>query len=227
MTASRTGPPLRAATPPLLAALLALFPPAARAAEPVVPPVGGPLAELHTELVERVGSGELPSAAVAVLRGDEVLWLEALGWADRELEVRATPATPYGLASVGKSITATAVMTLVECGAVRLDDLAAPHLAPGALWSPAGWAGEVRVRHLLQMTAAIPHGNYTYLDGADAARLTAETLVAERGLVVHPPGEVYMYSNFSYAMLERLIETASGASYGDFVRRTVFEPLGH
>ena len=48
-------------------------------------------------------------------------WRESIGMADVEKNRPATPNTPYGLASLGKSITATAVMVLVDRMEVNLN----------------------------------------------------------------------------------------------------------
>ena len=52
----------------------------------------------------------------------QILWRGSLGWADKENGLAPTPGTPYGIASLGKSITATPVVVLVEQGKAALDD---------------------------------------------------------------------------------------------------------
>ena len=37
----------------------------------------------------------VPSVAVAVARGHQIIWEEGFGWADRERMIRATPNTMY------------------------------------------------------------------------------------------------------------------------------------
>lgn len=194
-------------------------------AETVVPPPPA-LAPLRAELAEQVASGELPSVAVGVLRGGAVLWEEALGWANREASEPATARTQYGLASLGKSITATAVMVLAERGRIDLERPINDYLEPDGLWSPGGHAEDVTVRQVLDMSAGIPHGSYAYQRAEDALGLTPERLVRERGLVAFPPGLLHTYSNFAYAALELLIERRSGMSYSEFLAREVFAPLG-
>ena len=49
----------------------------------------------------------LPSAALAVVHGDEIVWEEAFGWADEQRRIPARPTTPYNLASVTKAFTGT------------------------------------------------------------------------------------------------------------------------
>ena len=76
---------------------------------------------IEEEIRACVTKGEFPSLAIGVVQDGKIIWAETFGWADRERRVAATPQTAYGLASLGKSITATAVMTLVEQGKVGLD----------------------------------------------------------------------------------------------------------
>src|SRR5829696_6714092 len=83
-----------------------------------VVPAADAFSNVRSEIIERVRKGELPSVSVGVFKGGRVIWEESFGWADREARRAATPRTPYGLASLGKSITATAVMALVERGRV-------------------------------------------------------------------------------------------------------------
>ena len=62
-----------------------------------------------------------PGATFAIGLSDKVVWTEGFGFADVEDHVRATPDTAYRTASIGKSMTATAVMELVEQGKLDLD----------------------------------------------------------------------------------------------------------
>jgi CubicO group peptidase (beta-lactamase class C family) len=62
-----------------------------------------------------------PSIAVAVARGNEILWEEGFGWIDRPGGTVATPDILYYAASVTKTITATALMILRERKQLDLD----------------------------------------------------------------------------------------------------------
>jgi CubicO group peptidase (beta-lactamase class C family) len=84
----------------------------------------------------------------------------------------------------------------------------------------------VTVRRLLDMTAAIPHGNFTYLEEKDAREREAAGVLKDRAIVVFPPGEVHLYSNFAYAVLERLVEEVSGKPFPEFLAAELFGPLG-
>jgi CubicO group peptidase (beta-lactamase class C family) len=80
-----------------------------------------PFAGVREKILQELKEKRIPSIAVAVARGDQILWEEGFGWSDKENKVAATAHTPYVLGSTSKPITATAVMTLRERGQVDLD----------------------------------------------------------------------------------------------------------
>jgi CubicO group peptidase (beta-lactamase class C family) len=181
---------------------------------------------IRDEIRARVAKGEFPSFAIGVIQNNAVIWAETFGWAEREARVPATPQTAYGLASMGKSVTATAMMTLVEQGKVDLDATVAKIIQPDRLTIYGGGAEGPTVRQLLNMTAGIPHGALTYRDHKIAAGITENEVLSHRALVVFPPGQVFHYSNFSIAVADRVIEKISGRPFGDYLSRAVFQPLG-
>jgi CubicO group peptidase (beta-lactamase class C family) len=182
------------------------------------------LLAVRAALIEKIAGGTMPSISIALVRDGRIAWLESLGWADRERGLPADPQTVYSLGSLSKSITATALMRLVDRGRVRLDDPVAAHGL--RLPDPLHLAAGLEVRHLLQMTGGIPHGSWQLpVNGRDLSFETAR-LLAGHGGPVSRPGERFLYSNFSFGALEAVIEHASGRRYEDFLRDEVFRPLG-
>ena len=84
---------------------------------------------------------------------------------------------------------------------------------------------QVTVRRVLNMTAAIPHGHMVFNSPAYMQFYPIDTLVRNRGMVVFPPGEIYLYSNYAYAILEKLIEDVSEKSFQEFLQLELFDPL--
>lgn len=168
---------------------------------------------------------DLPSIAFAVAQRGEVLCEVAMGWADREARRVATPYTMYSLASISKPITATAVMQLVERGAVELDAPANRYLTAGGLRAFAGDVADATVRRLLTHTAGLPlHYQFFYAGGPGTP--TMEEAIARWGVVVYTPGERWVYANFGYGVLDHIIARVSGRSYAEYLRDELFRPLG-
>ena len=171
-----------------------------------------------------MAEAKVPSIAVAVVKDGKILWEEGFGWADRERQVRATAHTAYSLASATKPITATAVMKLHEAGKLNIDAPIERYLGGIKLTSHAGSSAGVTARRLMAHSAGLPrYGNF-YLDGA-APRGSSET-ISKFGMVVFPPNTRFEYSNIGMKVLDAAIEHVSKRSFGDYLRREVFLPLG-
>ena len=169
----------------------------------------------------------LPSVSVAVAKDGQIVWQEAFGWANRERQVRATPSTAYSLASISKPITATGLMRLVEQKKVDLDRPANDYLGRGKLTAPGGGdASGATVRRVLSHSAGLPLHYQFFYAGLPYSEPPVDDTIARYGVLVNPPGSVYLYSNLGYGILDQIIERVSGRKYAEFMRTEVFAPLG-
>ncbi len=134
--------------------------------------------------------------------------------------------TAYRIASMTKSFTAAAILKLRDSGALRLDDAIvdlAPELA--AVQPPTDDAARLTVRHLLSMSGGMasddPWGD-RYLDADDT---TMDRLIADGARFATSPGTRFVYSNYGYAMLGRIIAKVSGMPYQRFITQELLTPL--
>ena len=160
-----------------------------------------------------------PSVAAAVLRDGAVIWESAVGVADVEGGVEATPDTQYRVGSITKTFTAVAIMQLRDAGKLDLEDALDKHVE-GAPHAPT-------IRRLLSHASGLQRetqdDSWLTLHFAPADELL-ETL-AEAEMVL-PSGARFHYSNLAFALLGIVVERVSGAAYVDYVRQRLFEPLG-
>ena len=68
-----------------------------------------------------LGRSGVPGLSIALLQGQQLIWAEGFGWADREQKIPATPETVYQVGSITKVVNALAVMQLAEQGRLDLD----------------------------------------------------------------------------------------------------------
>lgn len=171
----------------------------------------------------------IPAFSIAVMRGNELLWAEAFGKADLELEVVATPAHRFRLGSVSKVITATLAAQLAVKDIVDLDSPISTYMPqlPEAHRA-------TTLRQLLTHRGGVRH----YIDRDDAVEApggpidrrnyasTQDILaVFINDPLVAKPGERVMYSTFGYTLASLVLEAAAGASFLDLVQREVAQPL--
>ena len=165
---------------------------------------------------------KIPGLAFAIVKDGKVVHEGAVGVASLTYDVKATPKTPFLLASITKQFTAAGIMRLVEEGKVKLDEPIGTYIGdvPEA-WKP------ITVRHLLTHTAGVKDRfeekdfslwrlKYTTQAMMDAAKATP---------VDFAPGKGWQYSDQGYFLLGRILELASGKSYRDYLQESFFRPL--
>jgi len=168
----------------------------------------------------------IPSIAVAVAKGDRIVWEVGVGFADVERNVPSSAQTPYSLASISKPFTATGIMVLAQQGFVRLRAPVNHYLGGVRVVAREGSADAVTLERLLTHTAGLPLHYQFFYEDAGYSRPPMDSTIRRYGVAVYPPGEAYQYSNLGYGLLDYVISRKSGMSYADFMRRNVFAPLG-
>ncbi|MGN9846264.1 serine hydrolase domain-containing protein [Nonomuraea sp. H19] len=164
----------------------------------------------------------LPGVSVVVTHGGKVV--HAAGYGEDSEGRAVTENTPMRVASVSKSFTAMAIMTLVERGKIKLDEPVAAQLPEFRMADPR--AARITVRQLLNQTSGLSDTTVDIgtLDSATSladytARLADSRLAAD-------PGTRWAYCNVNYNLAARLVEVAGGRPFGDYLRDRVFGPLG-
>ena len=168
----------------------------------------------------------VPGASWVIVEGDQIVHTSGFGTAGSGGEA-PTPQTPYFIGSLTKSVTALAVMQLVEEGAVELDAPVQQYL-PWFTMADAEAAAQITVRNLLVQTSGISQlpgmiGLANFDDAPGGTERQARSL-ADDGLS-HPVGTKWEYSNVNFNLLGLVIEAASGQSYADYVAEHIFAPL--
>ena len=168
----------------------------------------------------------IPGVSLAIVEGDRIVHLRGFGHARPGGET-PTPQTPFFIGSLTKSITALAVMQLVEAGKVELDAPVQRYLPWFRVADPLASA-QMTVRHLLNQSSSLPTSlglaNLADLDsGIDATERQVRALSTLK--LTRPVGSKFEYTNTNYNVLGLIVETASGEAYADYIQQHIFEPL--
>ncbi len=180
---------------------------------------------------------ELAGAVTLMANRDEILSLEAVGWADVAAQTPMPGNALFWIASQTKPMTATALMMLVDEGLVNVDDEVERYLPEFAgqmlvaeqdehhqlLKKP---AHPMTVRNVLNHTSGLPFLTPVEQPFIDGLRLRDATQIYALLPLQFEPDSQYLYSNIGTNIVGRIIEVVSGISYEEFMRRRLFEPLG-
>jgi CubicO group peptidase (beta-lactamase class C family) len=200
---------------------------------------GATVAErVHADVRDLMRSGRLPGLSAAIVHGGEVVWTDVWGLANIEAGRRVTPDTLFMLASVSKTVVATAVLQAIEDGLFGLDTHV-NRILPFTVRNPVHPDDPITVRQLLTHTSSI-RDNWTlliasYVDG-DAEMALGTFLrryLSPTGADLSPtnyysfgPGRAYRYANVGVSLAAFLVEAASGIGFDVWSERRIFAPLG-
>ncbi|MDX2114810.1 MAG: serine hydrolase domain-containing protein [Planctomycetota bacterium] len=179
---------------------------------------------------------DIPSVSVAVVDQGGLVYAASVGYANRAQHRPATPDTPYFIASVTKVFTATLALMMASNGELDLDAPVSDYL-PDTVRVPTDADGrQITSRHLLSHSAGLPKNppnrrdlqplgpinpgiwdTYSVQDLYDALAATRlEAAVGER----------FEYSNYGYALLGHVVESAAGTTFENLLRTRILDPLG-
>ncbi|MDP3656673.1 MAG: serine hydrolase domain-containing protein [Brevundimonas sp.] len=181
------------------------------------------LPRLKAQLDRWGGSGQF-TGGVLVARGDEVLFRQVHGYANRSQGQPLALNSRFRLASVSKQFTAAAILRLQDEGVLSTHDPLCRWIQP----CPPAWE-PIRLYHLLGHSSGIPDlmarpaWGVRRVTPASMEELTAES--AQYGLQF-APGTRVRYNNAAYNLLGAVIEKATGKPLHDYLRTAFFEPLG-
>ena len=162
------------------------------------------------------------SGAVLVMKQNKVLLEKGYGLADREWNVSNTVETKYRIGSVTKQFTAACILQLVEAGKLSVTDKLSKFYPD----FPKG--DSVTIHMLLNHTSGIA----SYTDVKEF--LTVATLSLSKDSMISffknkpynfSPGTKWAYNNSGYFLLGYIIEKLSDLSYGDYLKKNIFDKL--
>jgi CubicO group peptidase (beta-lactamase class C family) len=185
------------------------------------------------DVIDALADANSFAGVVSVDHGGEVLLAKAYGLAHRAHRIPNTVDTRFGIASGGKGVTALAVISLVESGAVDLATTARSVLGGDLPLTD----DAVTIEHLLAHRSGI--GDYLDEDAGHAITdyvmpvPVHELADSEDYLQVpagHPqtfaPGLRFAYCNSGYVVLALIAERIAGIPFHDLVQNRVCAPAG-
>jgi CubicO group peptidase (beta-lactamase class C family) len=161
-----------------------------------------------------------PGAAVIVARRGRIVLERGYGTLDWQSGVAVdAERTMYDLASLTKVVATTAAsMVLVDQGKLRLDERVTHYLPTFS----GGAKDQITIRDLLTHRSGLPAGrDISRRAGPEAAR---KAVLATN--LVRAPGSDYEYSDLGLDVMGFVIERITHEPLDQFVRRTVYSPLG-
>ena len=163
-----------------------------------------------------------------VAKGDEILYEGYRGFTQENKQGPVNDTVALHVASISKSITAMAVMKLIEAGKLEMD-------VPLTKYFPGFPYPEVTVFTLLSQRSGLPKYEYfiekiepepaelskKYISNHDILNL----LIRYKPELARATNTGFMYCNTNYALLALLVEHVTKTSFPEAMQQIVFRPL--
>jgi CubicO group peptidase (beta-lactamase class C family) len=173
-----------------------------------------------------VQRARVPGAAWGIVIDGHLAHSGRTGYRDIPSKAPVAADTVFRIASMTKSFTAMAILKLRDEGKLALDDPAERYVPElQALRYPTSDSPKITIRHLLSHAEGFPEDNPW---GDRQLAISDEQMSAMmRGGIPfsNAPGVEYEYSNYGFAILGRIVARVSGISYGEYVTRSILQPL--
>lgn len=156
---------------------------------------------------------------VLVSKSGKIIIDKGYGMFDYEKKIKNTADTKFAIGSDTKQFTALAIMQLQQKGSLNVNDKLSKYLPD----FPNG--DKITLHNLLTHTSGIP--DYLSIAGIPACKNMNDIInLLKKQTLDFQPGKGWKYSNSGYMILACIIEKTSGISYGDYLKKYIFNPLG-
>lgn len=196
--------------------------------------------DLDLFVMSQMRTATIPGLALGVAEAGKVVLARGYGLADMAARRPVTTSSMFHIASITKTVTAAAMMRLVETGRLGLDDPVGRHL-DFAVANPDFPEVPITVRHLLMHTSSISDATYYKVDfrtkGSDSPLRLEDFLrsylvpggehYSKAGsFSASAPGSRWDYCNVAYGLLGLIASRVAGIDMRRFTEERFFAPLG-
>ena len=167
-------------------------------------------------------SSHVPGMAVSIAKSGQLIFSKGYGWADIEQQVTVNPSqTKFRIASISKTLTADALMQLVEAGKLDLDATVQTYVPtfPEKRWP-------ITTRMIAGHLGGIRHyrGN-EFLSTKHYPNVSEGLNIFQNDSLIYKPGTKYRYSSYGFNLVSAVIEGAAGVDFLTFMQINVFDKL--
>ena len=175
------------------------------------------------ELVHKfMENSSVPGMAISVAKKGDLVLSKGYGWADVEQQVIVDPAqTKFRIASISKTLTADAIMQLVEAGKLNLDYPVQTYVPtfPEKRWP-------ISTRQAGGHIGGIRHyRGDEFLSTKYYANVSQGLDIFQNDSLNYEPGTKYAYSSYGYNLISAVIEGAAEMDYLTYMQLNVFDKL--
>uniref|UniRef100_UPI00404ADEDF serine hydrolase domain-containing protein n=1 Tax=Fulvivirga sp. TaxID=1931237 RepID=UPI00404ADEDF len=178
---------------------------------------------LSERVLKTMKKQNIVGASIAVVSKDSVLWIDTFGYSDKEKSEEVQPTTLFGLGSVTKVFTSTAVMQLADQKQLNIDESLKSYLKGFDIKGKN--SDLVTPRNVMTHHSGLPSDIFQgiFSNSPEDYKTTLQYINTE--YMAGMPNEIRAYSNPGYTLLGHMIADVTGQDYTEYVKENIFDNL--
>jgi len=196
---------------------------------------------LDSMIIAYQNTYSIPGIATLILKDDQIIWDNNYGYRNRELQLPVEDSTLFLIASISKTIVATATMQLWENGMIGLESNINNYLPAGfTVVNPNHPNDTITVKMLMTHTSSLDD-NWTYV--LNPLVTCGDSPIQLDSFLVNYftpggnyyyqnynfqnfyPGDYWHYANVNAGLLALIVENLTGKTFDEYCRDSIFIPL--
>lgn len=182
------------------------------------------VSKLAPEIEQMMVEGNVPSATVALVSGDKIIWTGAFGYSNLWAKTLALPETVYLIGSTFKTMSMFALLQQMEQGKFKLDDRVNDYLDEFKIQGE-NHSHPVTFRHLLTHTSGLPGDFGPHSVWGETVPPPLKEYLRKSLKLENAPMTKVVYSNMAYTLVAYLIEKFSGVPFKRYIQENILGPL--
>lgn len=174
------------------------------------------------KVYSRMKLDHIPGLAIAVSKNGEILYEKGFGVQDVETREPVNPDTMFGIASVTKSFTALAILTLEAEGKLSVEDPITKYLPEFRVPTIADM-DSIKIHHLLTHSTGL--APLRRREELNKLREHLDYLAGDNHDILGVPGQYFSYCNDAFLLLGAIIERVTGCLFRRFVTERLLNQL--
>jgi len=176
------------------------------------------IVRMTAHIEDSMAKQNVTGLSIALVDGQNVVWMRGFGHADKEANLPAQADTIYEIGSISKTFAAAAIMRLVDEGRMDIDQPLAAYVPAFSIKQRFPGSGPITIRSILTHHSGIPGDifNGAFTEGQPFAFRPWLLDILKNEYTAAPVGSVMAYSNSAMALLHLAIEAAAPGGFGAY-----------
>ena len=175
--------------------------------------------ELTTVLEKSKAAG----FAIAIVKGNEIIYTKGFGYSDLEKKTPVTPNTVFAIGSTTKAFTASLIGILEDKGKLDLDESPRTYI-PELQFFNSEMDAQITVKDLMTHRTGMPRHDGSWKSFGHDSKEELLTRIAFQEPIA-PVRSKWVYNNFMYFVQGTIVERLTKQSWRQNIEQNFFKPL--